>query len=77
MSDGAEILAQIKNNATSLKDCAGPHEFVQGGNSELRRFFCKKCGGEVNAQSAHWYNAGLAHGRMESAGFYTREERDE
>lgn len=62
--DAKAIIASVQANTKALKECAGPHNFVQlFPNQPLRsRFRCSLCGGEVNVSAYLWYKNGLEHG---------------
>jgi hypothetical protein len=61
-----EIWKQVKINHKKLDNCDGPHEFepMQHKDGELvRRYRCKKCGGEIDAIHHIWYKRGFEHGQ--------------
>jgi hypothetical protein len=58
------IWDSAKKNIQTLDNCAGPHDFEPIANpTNAKKFRCKLCGGDVDADGNYWYEKGLAHGR--------------
>jgi hypothetical protein len=67
-------LARSQENAARLRECAGPHVFVQevavvetedkiGKIVPTGLIRCRTCQGRVTAEQARWYKHGYQHGR--------------
>jgi predicted SprT family Zn-dependent metalloprotease len=60
----SKIWEDVKANNKRLRDCKGPHEFVETAGAKFRgKYRCWKCGGEINGVAYSWYMEGLKHGR--------------
>lgn len=62
MSDGGELLKQIRRNHAALDACAG-HTFTPETEILFSWFKCSSCGGRVSGEAARWYARGRAHGK--------------
>lgn len=59
------IWDSAKKNLETLDACAGPHEWEPIINPVgIKKFRCKKCGGDLDANEKYWYEKGLAHGKI-------------
>jgi len=63
MSDFDQIWTDVQANSKKLRECPGPHDFVQEGEGIRRMYRCSKCGGTVDTIRYYWYLEGLKHGR--------------
>lgn len=67
-----QVWADVQANSKKLRECPGPHDFVQEGEGIRRMYRCSKCGGTVDPIRYYWYLEGLRHGMNER--FQTVEE---
>lgn len=59
-----DIWTEVKANSDALAACAGPHQFEREGEALGSKYRCALCGGKISGSDFHWYNAGVAHGRL-------------
>lgn len=61
------IFADVKANSKRLDECPRPHEFEpmepRKGRVLLPDYWCKVCGGTVDATRRRWYELGLEDAR--------------
>ncbi len=68
-ADMRSILTEVKKNLRRLNGCPGPHEFelIEAIGGFRKKYRCKICGGDIDGIQYHWYEKGLAHGKMNHA----------
>lgn len=59
-----EEFENVRANLSKLGLCKRPHEFIKQGEGLRAKHRCTKCGGEVDALYADWYNQGLEDGKQ-------------
>ena len=65
LAESRKLLAEIRANFATLASCVGPHEWLKedGMPKMFSKRKCAKCGGEMDAVHARYYDEGVAHGR--------------
>jgi hypothetical protein len=62
-----KIWEDVKANHKRLRECVGPHDFVEASYvvealGITRKYRCLKCDGIIDAIACDWYKLGLKHG---------------
>ncbi len=64
--DARALWEQVQENSRALDACVGPHDFqdITPEKKIGKRYRCSYCRGEIDSINHHWYQHGLAHGRL-------------